>query len=134
MEKKLLTAKNIRITDFRLSVLNIFLKSENAITVANIENTLGKHDRITLYRTLKTFIQKGLIHEINLSGEDTKLALCGIECKPDNHHHNHLHFQCKNCHEVYCLPIPKKHDLLVKNFEIDDYEVIANGTCENCLT
>ncbi|MFD1551097.1 hypothetical protein DNU06_04135 [Putridiphycobacter roseus] len=131
--ENLLTKKNIRVTDFRTSVLEIFLKYKNAISITVIEENLEKYDRITLYRTIKTFLKKGLIHEINVAGESTKLALCGQECMPDNHQHNHLHFHCNQCLNVYCLPIPDPHKVELKNFKIDEYEIIASGTCNNCL-
>ena len=67
---KLLTYKSIRVTDFRLKVLEQFEKNANAISIKKIEEGLVKFDRITLYRTLKTFIDKGLVHEVQLPNEE----------------------------------------------------------------
>ncbi|HAE31102.1 MAG TPA: transcriptional repressor, partial [Flavobacteriales bacterium] len=68
--------KDIRKTAFRQKVLDVFYQNENSITIGQIETAIGKHDRITLYRTIKTFLDAGLIHEIVMPGDVKKLALC----------------------------------------------------------
>ena len=60
----MLEKKQIRKTPFRLEVLKLFKASKNAISLKEIEKNLTSFDRITLYRTLKLFIEKGLIHEV----------------------------------------------------------------------
>lgn len=115
-----------------MAVLNVFLSNNNAISTDLIENALGEHDRITLYRTLKTFVNKGLIHEIALPGDQKRLALCGTKCSTENHQHEHLHFQCNTCNEVYCLPIKESLNIEPEGFKVNYYEVIANGICRSC--
>ena len=134
MNEELLKNKQIRVTDFRLAVLNVFLQSENAVSTETIENALGTYDRITLYRTLKTFINKGLIHEIILPGESKKMALCGTGCSSKDHNHQHMHFHCNDCDEVFCLPLSDNHNIAPQDFKVDFFEVIANGTCKSCLS
>ena len=73
--KNLLLSKKLRITDFRLAILDIFNRYENSISTEQIENELGKFDRITLYRTLKIFKENGIIHEITMPG-NIKNWLC----------------------------------------------------------
>ena len=60
--EKLLLSKKIRITDFRISILNIFNKQSTALSIEEIETELGQFDRITLYRTIKLFKEKGILH------------------------------------------------------------------------
>ncbi|MFK8044365.1 MAG: Fur family transcriptional regulator [Crocinitomicaceae bacterium] len=133
MKANLLQKKNIRTTDFRLAVLEIFMNSDNAISTETIEDKLGDHDRITLYRTLKTFTEKGLIHEITIPGESKKMALCGASCSTSAHNHQHVHFKCNSCTEVYCLPLQNNHEVSVKGFKVEHYEVVASGICQTCL-
>ncbi len=132
MTENLLKNKGIRNTSFRQSVLDIFLKNENAISLETIEESLGRHDRITLYRTLKTFTDKGLIHEIVLPGESKKMALCDNSCSSNDHQHQHIHFQCNSCQEVYCLPLSEEYNITPKGFTVNYFEVIASGICRHC--
>ena len=130
--------KNIRKTAFRQKVLDVFYNNENAVTIAQIESSLGSHDRITLYRTIRTFIDAGVIHEIVMPGDLKKLALCN-DCVQDHehnhchvHHHKHVHFHCEKCDEIICvdndLPIVK-----LAGYRIDQVEVQAHGVCPKCL-
>jgi Fur family ferric uptake transcriptional regulator len=107
--EKLLKNRNIRITPFRIEVLEVFNSFENAIDLSQLEQSLGDFDRITLYRTLKTFQEKGLIHEIVMTGEIKKYALCEESCGDNHHHHqhNHLHFYCKSCEEILLIFLAK---------------------------
>ncbi|UKN03678.1 transcriptional repressor [Paracrocinitomix mangrovi] len=127
----LLKSKKLRVTDFRLAVLKVFMDSKAAISLSQIEKALGDFDRITLYRTLKSFKAKGLIHEISL-GEEKKLALCEEDCHEKAHHHEHVHFQCNNCHEVYCVDVPKIPDISLKGFKVDRVEMQVFGICSSC--
>ncbi len=134
MEEKILKTKNLRVTPFRKEVLSIFLSNEHAISAQDIEETLGEHDRITLYRTIKSFINNGVIHEIVMPGDVKKMALCDPVCNHDDglHEHNHIHFQCSKCEEVYCVEVNKLPEIKLPGFQIDELEVQAKGTCKNC--
>lgn len=134
MSEKLLKNKNVRTTAFRLAVLEVFEKHNTAIDVAQIEQELGEHDRVTLYRTINTFIDAGIIHEIALSGHAKKLALCAHDCEvsQDVHSHEHIHFECTKCQQIYCLETPKFPQISIKGFQVDALEVSAKGTCDKC--
>ncbi|MBD3637241.1 MAG: transcriptional repressor [Crocinitomicaceae bacterium] len=130
----LLRSKKLSVTDFRVSVLEIFNRYSSAITSDQIESELGEFDRITLYRTLKTFKEKGVIHEIALTDTDTVYALCLDDCIEDEHihHHEHVHFKCDNCGNVFCLDIPAYPDLNLKGFRVDRMDIQVFGKCEAC--
>jgi Fur family ferric uptake transcriptional regulator len=134
MMDDLLIAKGLRLTNFRRQVLSIFFNSDKAIAVSELESELGEHDRITLYRTIKTFIDKGLIHEIVMPGDVKKLALCNASCgeHAGHHEHNHLHFQCKSCEEVFCVEVTSLPDIHLNDYQIDEFEIQAKGTCPKC--
>ena len=63
----LLKSKKISETPFRKEVLAIFDKHNNAIPLSVVEKELKKFNRITLYRTIKVFLEKGIIHEITIT-------------------------------------------------------------------
>lgn len=130
----LLQSKSLRITPFRVAVLGVFKKHKNAIDIAQIEKSLKEFDRITLYRTIKTFIESGLIHEIVMPGDIKKLALCNDDCGNENHehHHQHLHFKCDKCDEVYCLELASFPKIAYPKFKINSLEIQGSGVCEGC--
>lgn len=134
MNKNLLLNKNVRETPFRIAVLEVFDKHPNAISLSKIEQELGNHDRITLYRTLKTFLEKGVIHEIAFAGGEKRMALCAEDCEHDGHEHQHehIHFQCKNCNEIFCVEIDSFPRIKLNKFEIESIEISAKGFCEKC--
>lgn len=128
----LLKSKKLRVTDFRLAVLGVFERHKNAISVDQIEAELDSFDRITLYRTLKSFKEKGLIHEITMPGDIKKLALCADQCSDSHHSHNHIHFHCNNCNETYCLDVDNFPQIGLNNFTVNQIEIQARGLCDNC--
>ncbi|MFP5471702.1 MAG: Fur family transcriptional regulator [Bacteroidia bacterium] len=134
MSESLLKDRNIRATPFRLAVLDVFKQYKNAIGLTTIEEEVGSHDRITLYRTLKTFTEQGIIHEIVLPGGEKRMALCAHDCEHDGHEHQHehIHFQCKKCNEIFCVEVDKFPKLKLKNFSIDSVEITAKGLCKKC--
>lgn len=132
MIEELLKHKGVRTTDFRVQVLEIFTDANTAIDMEVIEEKLGSFDRITLYRTIKTFLEKGLIHEINLAGGKT-YALCAQDCGENHeHHHDHVHFKCRICNEVFCVDIPQMPKVELPNYIVEETEIQLSGICERC--
>ena len=129
----LLKHKSIRITDFRLKVLDIFQKNTNAISIKTIEIELVNFDRTTLFRTLKTFIKKGLIHEVQLPNEEKMLALCDVTCNVNGHQHEHIHFKCESCKEVFCKEPEINPNISIAGFLIKNLEISITGICKDCL-
>jgi Fur family ferric uptake transcriptional regulator len=128
----LLKQKKISETPFRKEVLAIFKSYKNAIPLSVLENELTNFNRITLYRTIKIFIEKGIIHEITLSGNDTNYAICQNECSSNTHHHQHIHFKCNNCHLIFCAEIDKFPNVSLPGYKIDNLEIQATGLCKTC--
>lgn len=129
--ENMLSEKKIPPTPMRLLVLNEFLKSEAAISLSDLEDALSQSDRSTLYRTLKTFEKKGLLHSIQ-ENNTTQYLLCQ-HCGVDFHNDTHLHFFCIRCKKTICLEntnfiLPR----LPKGFEVIEYKLVANGICPDC--
>lgn len=133
--RDLLKRKNIRSTPFREEVMDVFLKHPQAINMQTIEGHLGKFDRITLYRTLKTFEESGVIHEIAISGDDKHWALCMDNCHQQvpEHVHEHIHLHCKKCQEVFCVPVKQLPVIEVDGFVIEQMDINVKGYCTHCL-
>jgi len=52
---EMLVNRNIKPTAMRELVLRVLLESKSAINLSDLEDEFDHADRITLYRTLKTF-------------------------------------------------------------------------------
>jgi len=100
---KILKQYQLRITSTRKQVLQLFLLKEGkALSHQHLENQMDDSDRVTLYRTLKTFQDNGLIHEVHDGSGMLKYALCHEACNHIEHFDNHAHFYCNSCKETIC--------------------------------
>ena len=89
----ILKHSQLSVTDNRLSILEIFQKNSKALSHADIERLSEKHfDRVTIYRTLQTFVDKGIIHTIPTADNSIMYALCKEACSEGHHHDDHVHF------------------------------------------
>lgn len=128
-----LTAKNIAPTAMRILVLEHLQKQSAAVSLQDLENAFQHSDRTTIYRTLKTFQEKGLIHAINDGTEASKYALCTEACKAGDHYDLHLHFYCYACKQTVCLPKYQVPAVQVPNgFELQELNLVAKGICDKC--
>jgi len=127
-----LKSKRISETPFRKEVLAIFRKYNNAIPLSIIEKELKEYNRITLYRTIKIFLEKSIIHEIALSGEESSYAICKEECDTVSHQHQHVHFKCNSCNIIFCVELEKFPTIILPKYKVKQIEIQANGLCENC--
>ena len=132
---KLLESKGIKITAVRELVAGVFLEKKHALSLFDIENSLPWSDRVTLFRTIKTFEQQGLVHQINDGSSSLKYALCEEECKIKKHFDIHPHFHCENCSKTICL---EKQELNIANIPndliVNSYSLVIKGLCEDCLS
>ncbi|WP_236976908.1 Fur family transcriptional regulator [Membranihabitans maritimus] len=125
-----LLQKNIRPTAMRLLVLEELSKQNIAISLSDLEKTFAKSDRITLYRTLKTFEENNLVHSIDDGTGAPKYALFrGDNLEKDMH----LHFHCRMCNETLCLPKYQIPDIeLPKNYKPEEANLVIKGVCDHC--
>ncbi|CAN5489160.1 hypothetical protein BH11BAC3_BH11BAC3_24530 [soil metagenome] len=130
----ILKKNKLSVTDGRKKILELFLNGEGAMAHADIEKQTGEmFDRVTVYRTLQTFVEKGIIHLIPTKDNSILYALCKDNCEEGHHHDNHVHFICDKCNKTICLEevtIPTVK--LPKDFEPKHAEMIVNGTCGDC--
>ena len=130
--KELLKKRNLKVTELRMALLEIISSLGKAISYQEIQNSLINFDRITLYRTLNTFIERGILHKIILEDHQSFYALCSIECSTEGHQNQHVHFQCNQCKEVSCLETKEPIQLAISNHFVDDIEITASGLCQEC--
>jgi len=129
---KLLNTKKIKKTAMRILVLQFFLEQNSAISLPQLEHKFYYSERTTLYRTLKTFETKALVHKINDGTGVTKYALCESNCKIEKHTDIHPHFYCEKCKITTCINYVSLPKIQLKNFKIFTTEIIIKGICEVC--
>ena len=130
----ILAEKQLRNTAVRRGLLSLFLQHGYALSHSDIdERTAAAYDRVTIYRTLRTFVEAGLIHEIIDAEHKVKYSLCAGNCDDHAHHDDHLHFKCQSCEHTYCLPEVKAPAVAVpKTYQTHSVQVLVTGVCEQC--
>ena len=124
--------RNVKPTAMRHLVVEALIKHNKAISLPELEQKFEKADKATLYRTLKTFVEKRLIHTIDDGSGSVKYALCEdtCTCRPEQ---LHVHFLCRNCGETYCfkdMPVPQLS--LPEGFKFENANFVIKGTCSTC--
>lgn len=127
-----LTNKNIRPTAMRILMYNFLVQQKAALSLSDIENNFENADRVTLYRTIKTFEERGLVHSIQ-ENHNTLYKLCDDGCNENAHNDAHLHLYCKICGQTTCQEDLNLPNTIFTKFKIDDIQLIAKGVCEKCL-
>src|SRR6187551_3208517 len=128
-----LKRNQLSITDSRKKILELFLKAKGALAHADIEHQSGtEFDRVTVYRTLQTFVEKGIIHTIPTPDNSIRYALCK-ECEEGHHHDEHVHFVCTNCGRTICLDdVVSPKIELPEGYIAHEVQVVINGICIDC--
>lgn len=132
---KMLEQHSLRKTVVRKEVLSIFLQAAGkALSNSDIEKETGQLDRITLYRTLRTFEEKGIIHKAIDGSGTPKYALCSTNCSTHGHQDEHAHFHCQICGKTVCMNEIAMPDInLPSGYKIDQTHLVLSGTCKDCI-
>ena len=131
--EKTLENKGVRPTAMRILIYKYLAEKEVAIALTDIENGFSKADRTTLYRTLKTFEEKRIVHQIDDGTNISKYALCEPGCNCVMEQDLHLHFHCGNCDETVCLTEHKiPHINLPDGYVAENVNLVIKGICEKC--
>jgi Fur family ferric uptake transcriptional regulator len=132
--QQLLKKNQLSITDSRSKILELFLLQNGALAHADIEKKSGANfDRVTVYRTLQTFVEKGIIHTIPTADNSILYALCKDACTEGHHHDHHVHFVCSKCSNTICLEdivVPEVR--LPNGYQATQVEMVVNGICKDC--
>lgn len=133
--ENLLNKHSLRKTKIRIVILELFLSNNHALSHSDIEDSIGQdYDRVTIYRTFKTFEEQGIIHKVPADSGLAKYAICQDKaCVDHKHYDNHVHFTCTQCGNTYCLdqvPIP----LIQKpsGFTFESFSFLVQGICKFC--
>ena len=128
----LLHSRDLKATNSRLELLVNMQQYENAMPFSKIQKVINYVDRVTLYRTIETLSNQGIIHQAYKDNNEIYYALCGENCNREEHQHEHIHFKCKTCKSVTCQEISKKFKIVLPEYEIHQISIHVNGICKKC--
>lgn len=122
----------LKITQNRLDVLSVFLGSEKAFSLLDLEKLFhSKHDRSSIFRSLQIYSKKGILEKFcNASGTAIyALNQHKSDCTGNSH------FRCKDCEAVVSLPgLPAEYLQLLGTKKMETMHLLIEGTCEKCQT
>jgi Fur family ferric uptake transcriptional regulator len=130
----LLKQHSIRQTDSRMEILDAFISRSEALSQPDLEKGLAHgQDRVTIYRTLTLFVEKGILHKVLDDQGAMKYALCPEACSEHAHRHEHVHFKCTACGLTQCIEeLEVPHFKLPKGFTVQESNILLQGVCSLC--
>jgi Fur family transcriptional regulator, ferric uptake regulator len=132
---QILERHRVRPTPMRMLVLEQMLLHGRGASLNELEILLVQSDRITIYRTLKTFESHGIVHSVESANRGTIYALCDGACTPEGHEDSHPHFFCESCGKTDCtgdFPYEIVMTPEAGRNRVHRIEVIIRGICPEC--
>ncbi|MHC4572310.1 MAG: Fur family transcriptional regulator [Planctomycetota bacterium] len=130
--ESLLASANLRRTSPRIAVLSVLLTARKPQTAGQIAADLAPAgpNKVTIYRTLESFLASGLVHKVFLQERTWHFELAR-NCSESQ---CHPHFTCVSCGDMHCLmeislPMAKSAP---KGFVIGRQRVQLEGLCRKC--
>lgn len=135
--KNLIKKHGYKFTMQKRIILLEVINSNTHLSVKEIYDRV-KHNRIgitTVYRSLKTFNELGIVKEINVNGTSY------YEIKIFSGNPLHIHFKCSQCNSIIDIEDKFLNLEYIKlnkkieeknNLEIDDLNIMLIGTCSKC--
>lgn len=129
-----LRKKDLKLTDQRKIILDVFLKTERHLSVEDLYNIAKKKDssigQATAFRTLKLLCEADIAKEVDLGDGKTR-----YEHKYGHEHHDHLVcLECGRFIETMDPKIEKLQDELCKKhgFTPQRHKMQIFGICKKC--
>jgi Fe2+ or Zn2+ uptake regulation protein len=127
-----LRAIGLRVTAPRTAILAVLHGARSPLSIEEILSKLPKRsaDQATVYRTLESFKEKGVVHEVVLTAGRTLYEITG-----DEHHH----IVCTKCGRIEDIHLKdcghfEKEALAGSNHfrKIERHALELYGTCNTC--
>lgn len=129
--EKHLEAHGIKPTAVRILVWEEAMAQSETFSLNDMEQRMPHMERSSIFRALKLFSEHHLLHTIDDGTGVQKYCVCRCE---DNHHINHIHFNCRVCGKTYCLEdyaIPVV--TMPEGFKMEEAEYVVKGVCPSCM-
>ena len=131
-DEQILENAGVRVTAVRLMTWKQVRKFNGIFSLYDLEEALPTVTRSTLFRTLTTFSEAHLLHNVDDGSGSHKYCVC--------HHDDtrlcmgHVHLTCNICHQTFCLTevtIPQVP--LPEGFVMEESEYVVKGICSKCV-
>ena len=123
---------NLRRTNARVTILGVLAGSHRPQTAEQIASRLGSEcpDKVTIYRTLESFVKAGFVHKAYLEAREWHFELAD-RCDKEQ---CHPHFVCNGCGQTRCMPEGSSQPVKVKwkGFVVHRQQVKLEGLCSSC--
>lgn len=128
----ILKQAGLKITPHRLAVYAFLVLNHTPLLVKYIHEKLKKTaiDQVTVYRVLRSFVEKGLVKQIDLGDGQAYFELV------DEHDHHHV--VCQKCKKIAdftgcdIYPIIARALTQTKFATIDAHSLELFGLCQKC--
>ena len=130
--EKLLKSRSLRVTPARVAILGFLNNQSKPVSVDALEKGIKKNniDQSTIYRTVNTLLQEGILRELRLSKEKVFIEIADAD---------HHHIVCTSCGFIEetdgCITegIEKKTLSKSKKFKsIESHSLEFFGLCHSC--
>ena len=124
----------LKTTPARLSIFSLFKKNSKPLSAEEIYEKLKKTslDMTTIYRTLESFKEAGILKQVDLRKESLFYELT------ETHHHHHI--VCKKCGDIEDFNVSNEKNIFKKALkeskkfiEIMDHSLELFGICKLCI-
>ncbi len=132
--ERIMNECRLRRTKSRIAILRILLDSKTPLTHEEIHEQMLHTgiDRVTVYRSLQSFWEAGIVHRVEAGDRVWRFAVCSCHSRS----HCHPHFTCRLCGRVECLfelTMPSIEES-VSGYQIEEQEVYWRGICGQCAS
>jgi Fur family ferric uptake transcriptional regulator len=131
--EKILTGRKIRPTPVRRNLLKLLTREARPLTAGEIISLQKSKafDRVTVYRTLYTLAESGLVHRVQ--GLDGAWRFCAHPPAEHGCPGNHPHFLCRECGSMRCLTEQQLPWVRVPtDVEVEGKQLVVYGVCSSC--
>lgn len=137
--KDILQDHGLRVTQSRLAVATILLRRDSLLTADEIFSNIQKSkslncDQASVYRTLATFEELGLLKKSIFQGEPVRYMFDAFT-EADCNHHEH-YFKCNRCNSIEpfsgCMVLKKEKELEKKGYKNLHHHLEITGLCPSC--
>lgn len=133
---QLLEKSGLRQTAARESILQLLVDARRPLSHQDILKhckVAGSLDRVTVYRTMETLLEAGLIHRIQ--GTDGAWRFCKHEKESSGKcAGNHIHFLCAKYNQMSCMPEqPLPWVSAPPGATVHSKQLVVHGYCAACV-
>ena len=115
----------IKRTAHREEILDILEERRIPMTAEDIFKAAKNTSLATVYRTIETFCQNGLLTKISVGDDEKKY----YELTSNKHRHYAVCLKCKKLKYIDVCPV---HSITLDNFRVTGHRLELYGYCKNC--